>query len=125
MREKTKGRSELEYFEMDATDLEFANESFDAAIDKGTMDALLCGDGSTQNVSKLCSEVSRVLVPGGRFIVISYGQPDHRMSYLKKADFAWNVEVQTIPKSPSKYMDDKDPANVHYCYVCTKRSRES
>ena len=44
---------------MNVTSLEFPDESFDAVIDKGTMDSILCGEGSTANVAKLCMEVSR------------------------------------------------------------------
>ena len=44
---------------MDVTSLDFADEHFDSVVDKGTMDSLLCGEGSTANVSKMCAEVSR------------------------------------------------------------------
>ena len=44
---------------MDATSLDIPDENFDAVIIKGTMDAILCGEGSTTNVAKMCAEVSR------------------------------------------------------------------
>lgn len=44
---------------MNACALEFGDGSFDAVLDKGTMDSVLCGEGSINNVANLCMEVSR------------------------------------------------------------------
>jgi EEF1A lysine methyltransferase 4 len=44
---------------MNACALEFGDASFDAVLDKGTMDSILCGEGSINNVANLCMEVSR------------------------------------------------------------------
>lgn len=51
---------------------------------QATVDAVLCGEGSTANVAKFCSEVSRVLKPTGVFFIVSYGVPDNRLNYLEK-----------------------------------------
>ena len=61
MIEKYKDKSALTYQQMNVCSLEFPDESFDAVVVKGTMDAILCGEGSTANVAKMCQEVSRVL----------------------------------------------------------------
>lgn len=45
--------------QMNVASLEFPDESFDAVVDKGTMDSILCGEGSTANVAKMCMEISR------------------------------------------------------------------
>jgi hypothetical protein len=44
-------------------------------IDKGTLDAICCGHDSEQNIEAMESEISRILVPGGVYIVFSYGKP--------------------------------------------------
>ena len=44
---------------MNCCALDFPDSTFDAVVDKGTMDSVLCGEGSTANVAKMCSEVSR------------------------------------------------------------------
>lgn len=45
----------------DATTLaDFASGSFDVAIDKGTLDALLCGPGSTERAAAMLASVARV-----------------------------------------------------------------
>eukprot|EP00741_Cyanophora_paradoxa_P015877 tig00020909_g15328.t1 len=97
---------------------------FDVVIDKGTMDALLCGEGSTANVLAMCQNISRVLKPGGVFVMISYGAPDHRLCYLENREFGWGIKVHTIAKNLPKYTtidaDDEESSNVHYIYACTK-----
>ena len=53
---------------------EFENGTFDAVIDKGTIDSLLCGEAATWNVNKTVSEVHRVLKENtGVYLVVSYG----------------------------------------------------
>lgn len=47
---------------MNACALEYADEYFDVALDKGTLDSILCGEGSTANAAKMCSEASRCAV---------------------------------------------------------------
>ena len=70
---------------MNVTGLSFPDTSFGGVIDKGTLDSLLCGENSTENIRRYCTEVTRVLKPGGAFIVVSYGSPENRLSYLEGA----------------------------------------
>lgn len=114
---------------MNACALEFPDDSFEVVLDKGTMDSVLCGEGSTANVAKMCSEVSRcaplrlragrlalhahaaasrsvcaplrdrVLKPNGVYIVISYGIPDNRLTYLENEEYGWKVTVHTVRTS--------------------------
>jgi SAM-dependent methyltransferase len=84
---------------MDGRAMEFEDGSFDLAIDKGTIDAILvmkllyypckCGESSTTNAQKIISEVYRVLGPKGVYFIVSYGLPEHRLSYLEKTEFDW------------------------------------
>lgn len=64
---------------MNACALDYPDESFNAVVDKGTLDSVLCGEGSTANVAKMCMEISRVLQPNGVYFICSYGVPDNRM----------------------------------------------
>ena len=68
MGDKYKDKPALTFQQMNVCSLEFPDESFDAVIVKGTMDAILCGEGSTANVAKMCMEVSRVLKPSGHLV---------------------------------------------------------
>lgn len=64
---------------MDITDMSaFESNSFDIAIDKSTIDALLCGDDSFLKVAMMLKETQRVLKTGGHYIAISYGKPESR-----------------------------------------------
>lgn len=123
MVDKYRDKTPLPYQQMNVCSLEFADESFDAVIAKGTMDAILCGEGSTANVAKMCQEVSRVLKVHGVFMIVSYGVPDNRLQYLDNEDYSWMVNTHTVPKptvSATAVPDTKDANSVHYIYVCQK-----
>lgn len=124
MSERYKDKPTLQWQQMNICALDFPDEQFDAVIAKGTVDAILCGEGSTANMAKLCSEVSRVLKPKGVFFIVSYGVPENRLNYLDKEDiYSWTVSVQTVPKptvSAAAVPSAEDAAGVHYIYVCTK-----
>lgn len=123
MTEKYKDKPALQFQQMNVCSLEFAAESYDAVIAKGVLDALLCGEGSTANVAKMCAEITRVLKPSGVFFIVSYGVPENRMQYLENEDFSWKVTTHTVPKptvSASAVSDTKDANSVHYIYICQK-----
>ncbi|KAJ8608977.1 hypothetical protein CTAYLR_008976 [Chrysophaeum taylorii] len=123
MTEKYKDKLALSFQQMNVCALEFADETFDAVVAKGVLDAILCGEGSTANVAKMCAEVSRVLKPTGTFFIVSYGVPDNRLQYLDNEDYSWSVTTHTVPKptvSATAVNDTKDANAVHYIYVCQK-----
>nr|CCA16443.1 putative methyltransferase [Albugo laibachii Nc14] len=123
MSKKYEDRAEsLQWLKMDICNLEFSDESYDTVVDKGTMDSILCGEGSTANISKMCQEINRVLKPNGVYFVISYGIPDNRLTYLENKDNGWKVTVHTVPKPTisAVQVTEADANSVHYIYVCQK-----
>ena len=123
MLEKYKDREGMTWQQMNVCSLEFPDESFDAVFDKGTLDSVLCGEGSTANVAKMCQEITRVMKPSGILFIVSYGVPDNRLSYLENDDYGWQVTVHTVPKptvSAVQVPDANDANAVHYIYVCQK-----
>jgi len=57
--------------------MDFANETFTAVIDKGTLDALCPPDGDQQSIDQIQSmfnEISRVLKIGGRYLIVTLAQ---------------------------------------------------
>jgi ubiquinone/menaquinone biosynthesis C-methylase UbiE len=60
----------------------FADGAFDAIVDKGTLDALMCGDGFDADVPRYAAELRRVLAPGGRFVAVSLSQPSIALPLL-------------------------------------------
>ncbi|RWS23147.1 methyltransferase-like protein 13 isoform X1 [Leptotrombidium deliense] len=68
--DKTNG---LKFVKMDATNMNFDNESFSVVLDKGTLDAIVA-DGSETNLHKadaMFREIDRVLKTNGRYICVS------------------------------------------------------
>ncbi|TFK74971.1 S-adenosyl-L-methionine-dependent methyltransferase [Pluteus cervinus] len=102
MRERHKvSRPEMSWLEMDVRDLKFDDDSFDVAIDKGTMDAMLAVKGDVwnpagevvENCSKEVEETIRVLRKhGGLFIYLTFGQPHFRRKYLTRPNTTLKIE---------------------------------
>mmetsp|Transcript_21898 Transcript_21898/g.21615 ORF Transcript_21898/g.21615 Transcript_21898/m.21615 type:complete len:140 (+) Transcript_21898:281-700(+) len=97
---------------MDVRDLKFESDYFHIAIDKSTIDALLCGDHAYLNVAKMTKEVQRVLQVGGYYIAISYGSPDTRLEHFQWDHLSFDVTQMTI---------GEEPGNQHFVYICKKR----
>eukprot|EP01114_Cavostelium_apophysatum_P012156 TRINITY_DN2697_c0_g1_i1.p1 TRINITY_DN2697_c0_g1~~TRINITY_DN2697_c0_g1_i1.p1 ORF type:complete len:204 (+),score=21.80 TRINITY_DN2697_c0_g1_i1:71-682(+) len=121
MTEKYKDTPGLIFRTMDVMSMEFSDSAFDAVVDKGTLDAILCGENSTANADSMVSEIYRVLKPGGTYVVVTYGAPKMRLQYLEKPKFNWKVEVATIAKPQGLASQEKQKEeDVHYTYILTK-----
>mmetsp|Transcript_18063 Transcript_18063/g.27092 ORF Transcript_18063/g.27092 Transcript_18063/m.27092 type:complete len:256 (-) Transcript_18063:140-907(-) len=93
----------LEWLHMDATKLEFKDSTFDLAIEKGTVDALLCGENKPGVISLLL-ETWRVLKKDGYLILITHGQLSSLLTKQKDSKLGtllWEVKVHRVPFSPS------------------------
>lgn len=88
----------LAYKQMDVRNISFPNGTFDAVIDKGTFDSILCGDGSGPNAEQMLSEIERVLAPNGVYICVSYGVMTQRMHYFQNSRFEWHVSHHQVTK---------------------------
>ena len=126
MEEKSKSKfPKMSFLVMDALDMkDFQTGTFNTVIDKGTLDSILCGDNFVPNVQKMISEVFRILAPGGHYICITYGDPEHRKKYLETQQWG-NLSVDKIPKpstavSSNINADENDLKNFHYIYTMTK-----
>ena len=71
------------YLQMDNTNMQFQDDFFSFAIDKGTTDAMLCSPESPQNVLQMYKECTRVIRNGGYFVCSTYGSPENRLLYLQ------------------------------------------
>ncbi len=55
---------------------QFEDASFQGILDKGLLDALLCGDDAEGDAAKVLGEVWRLLQPGaGVYIMVTSGEP--------------------------------------------------
>jgi ubiquinone/menaquinone biosynthesis C-methylase UbiE len=79
MQERYKERNiKINYEQMNVTEMtEFEKGQFQAVLDKGTLDSILCGEDAIPIVYKYLREVDRVLSDKGIFICISYGDEEH------------------------------------------------
>lgn len=122
--ERLKDRKGLTWQVMNCCALSFPDGAFDAVLDKGTLDSLLCGENTTANASRYLHEVARVMKPSGVLMVVSYGSPENRLSYLE-GDFGWSVAVHTLPKPTINAAGlpeaSNDPTQLHYIYICRKQ----
>ena len=78
---------------------------------------------SSMSVFHVIPTCRRTLKPKGVFVVVSYGIPDNRLSYLEVKDYGWTVTVKTVPKptvSAASVPDTKDATSVHYVYIMQK-----
>ncbi|KAK1407967.1 hypothetical protein QVD17_39595 [Tagetes erecta] len=143
MQKKYSGSPHLKYIEMDVRDMKaFEAGSFDAVIDKGTLDSLLCGHNSKPNAAKMLEEVERVLKKEGVYILITYGIPAYRLHLLRESH-SWAIKLHVIDKvhpgecskaetweltrpvplnndGSLREADRLEKMDVHYIYVCTK-----
>ncbi|XP_047317061.1 EEF1A lysine methyltransferase 4 [Impatiens glandulifera] len=134
---------QMKYMKMDVRDMNaFQGGFFDAVIDKGTLDSILCGHNSRENAIKMLGEVERVLKNKGVYILITYGAPSHRLHLLRDSG-SWTVTLHVIDKlltdksSGSRQWDLTSPIpledggssvdsvlgknpEIHYIYVCIK-----
>ncbi|KAM7265022.1 hypothetical protein ACFE04_002705 [Oxalis oulophora] len=90
---------QLKYKQMDVRDMSFfPDDSFGGIIDKGTLDSLMCGADAPLSASQMLSEVSRLLKPGGTYLLITYGDPTVRMLHLRRPVYNWDIQLYILRK---------------------------
>ena len=131
MEEKCKAKyPKMSFKVMDALDMkEFQTGYFNTVIDKGTLDSVLCADNAVPNAQKMISEVFRVLAPGGHYICITYGDPEHRKKHFETKTWE-KILTEKINKPATSAKESKNPPqnnterNFHYVYILTKKKNE-
>ena len=89
---------EMKWLEMDATKMDFEDNFFDCSIDKGTLDAIMCGNDPTPP-ARLIREMHRVTKIGGHYCIITHGDPDSRLPYFEKFKndkFEFDIKYEKI-----------------------------
>lgn len=114
---------------MDVRKLEFQSDRFDLVFDKGTLDSILCGDDAEVSAAKAISEIARVLVPGGVFIMVSHASADHREALFKiPGDNFIHFQYATVAKprvddAAAAAISEKED-EVHFVYVAIKGGKK-
>ena len=109
---------------MNVTDMGFKDETFDIAIDKSTIDALLWGDNAFLNVAKMTKEVQRVLKPKGVYFVISYGRPENRTFHFERDHLDFEVKQFVLYPDNCKTEEEKNDKS-HFVYVRESDEKET
>ena len=117
----------MPFKQMDVRQLQFQDGTFDAVVDKGTFDSILCGDGSGPNSAQMLSEIHRVLSPNGVYICVSYGVRDTRQPLFQNSDYSWTVSTHqvakpTISTSTVVSSQQQDERNFHWVYIMRKQA---
>jgi ubiquinone/menaquinone biosynthesis C-methylase UbiE len=78
------------------------------------MDAQLCSDVASANIDEMFHEVSRLLKPGGYFIVVSSGSDEIRRFFFEVDSFDWRLhETLRIDRLPVR-------GTFYYVYIAEK-----
>jgi SAM-dependent methyltransferase len=126
---------------------QFDSQFVGAVLDKGTLDAIMCGDAAESDALAMVYECHRVLEPGGVMLEISYGRPSRRLPYLQlPPPFEWaSITVFGVlhPKAEAEaaaaaarpplpavlgpydqadaaVLDGTEVNNYYYAFVCRK-----
>ena len=97
---------------------EYADESFDLIIVKGSFDAILCSNGSRASTLKLVQNCVRLLSSDhGVLFLVTTGNPDNRLEYLEHQNdltHYWrNVSVHPLRNATASSCQ---PSYVMYSY---------
>ncbi|XVF79660.1 hypothetical protein PTKIN_Ptkin15bG0006800 [Pterospermum kingtungense] len=103
MKRKYECVPQMKYMQMDVRDMSFfLDESFGSVIDKGTLDALMCGTDAPLSATRMLGEVSRLLKPGGIYMLITCGDPSARMPHLRRPAYNWDIVLYNLPNPDFK-----------------------
>ena len=111
----------LQYMTMDASKMSFPDNYFGAAVDKGTIDAVMSGedaDGVSRAIFVL-KEVHRVLAPKGKFILVSSVPKMMYLPMLNSAHLSWRIEAEAL-KTDAGEVDETDTMFGTWIYTFTK-----
>ncbi|CAN6462770.1 unnamed protein product [Victoria cruziana] len=89
-------RPSMRWRVMDMTDLQFADGSFDAVVDKGGLDALMEPERGSETGNQYLSEVKRVLNLGGKFICLTLAESHVLELLFSKFRCGWKIDIKAI-----------------------------
>eukprot|EP00761_Pharyngomonas_kirbyi_P009474 gb/GECH01009490.1/.p1 GENE.gb/GECH01009490.1/~~gb/GECH01009490.1/.p1 ORF type:complete len:296 (+),score=78.86 gb/GECH01009490.1/:1-888(+) len=115
MKEMIRNKSSINYFEMDANDLKFEDQSFDVILDKGTFDCIVSGDSSRESAYRYLSSLFRILKINGYLFIFSHNSPRFRIRFLRM--FPWSFRHEQIE-------NEKNSEIKFYIYILKKERHE-
>merc|ERR1711998_235486 len=121
MKAKHGDKKGMSFQTMEVTSMpDFGDNAYDVVIDKAVMDAILCGEGSTDKVIAMLVEVQRLLKPGGIFMSVTHGKPESRQFYFKHPKLnEWDITVDKVAKDAVS-LKEVEPKFFHTVFICQK-----
>jgi len=125
MKTKHSDKKGMSFHEVDITEGfepkdTFRDNTYDVVLDKAVLDAIMCGQDSTDKVIAALVDIQRLLKPGGAFLSISHGDETSRKYFYKHFKLKdWDLKVEKIAKD-SVSLKDQAPKFFHNCFICTK-----
>ncbi|XP_058610804.1 eEF1A lysine and N-terminal methyltransferase isoform X2 [Onychostoma macrolepis] len=114
----TERRPDLTFQQLDATQTGFESGSFQAALDKGTLDAMASEEDGAL-AGKMLVEVGRVLAVGGRYVCVTLAQEHVIKLAVEHFVQGWAVRIHCL-SGQQKEESDSSFALPVFVLVCTK-----
>ncbi|KTG40965.1 hypothetical protein cypCar_00017374, partial [Cyprinus carpio] len=115
-------RPDLTFQQLDATQTGFESGSFQAALDKGTLDAMASEEDGAL-AGRMLAEVGRVLAVGGRYVCITLAQEHVIKLAVQHFAQGWAVRIHCLSGQQNKESDSSFALPV-FVPVCTKFRQE-
>ncbi|KAM6921417.1 eEF1A lysine and N-terminal methyltransferase [Xenentodon cancila] len=113
-------RPGLSFHQVDATQTPYEDASHQAALDKGTLDAMASEEEGSL-ARKMLSEVSRVLCVGGRYICVTLAQESViKLAVEHFVQLGWAVRLHCLQEKRGTEEEDDSFALPVFVLVCTK-----
>ncbi len=111
-------RPDLSFQQLDATQTGFESGSFQAALDKGTLDAMASEEDGAL-ASRMLGEVGRVLAVGGRYVCVTLAQEHVIKLAVEHFAQGWAVRIHCLSQQQKEESDSSFALPV-FVLVCTK-----
>lgn len=112
-------RPDLSFHQVDATQTPYEDASFQAALDKGTLDAMASEEEGAL-ARRMLSEVSRVLKVGGRYVCVTLAQETViKLAVEHFVHLGWAVRLHCLQEERGKEEEDTFALPV-FVLICTK-----
>ncbi|XP_077440182.1 eEF1A lysine and N-terminal methyltransferase [Vanacampus margaritifer] len=113
-------RPDLKFQQVDATQMPYQDACYQAALDKGTLDAMASEEGG-ELARNMLTEVARVLSVGGRYVCITLAQESViRLAVEHFVQLGWAVRLHCLQEETSAEENDDSFALPVFVLVCTK-----
>jgi ubiquinone/menaquinone biosynthesis C-methylase UbiE len=94
----------IDFQVMDARHLDFADEIFDAVLDKSLIDTIICS-GDDRTVSEMLRECCRVLKPGGIHIILSLNRKAEVERQIRASHMVQHMAIFLIQVNNPRFME--------------------